>query len=1059
MNYKMMNNLLGWLTFLIALLVYSLTLEPSVSLWDCGEFISAADKLQVVHPPGAPFFLLVGRLFAMFASSPENVAIAVNMLSATASAFTVMFTFWITTHFAKKMVKNTQNKANAIAVFSSGIVAALALTFSDSFWFSAVEAEVYALSSFFTALTFWAALKWEESDKEDANKWLILIAYLIGLAIGTHLLNILVIPAVVFIYYFKNYQQVTRKGIIRSFFIGLMILLFVQKGIIPGIPKLMAMADMFFVNTLGMGFNKGVIFVLVFLIAGTTYGIYYFSKIKPRYFFHLGFLCFAYILLGYSSYTMVVVRSMDNPAIDMNNPEEPFNLLSYINREQYGDRPLLYGPYFNAGPVDENGDGYADVKEVSDVVRKDEDRYTVIGSRQEMIFDSKYSTLFPRMGDKDKASSEQGYRSWGGMDEISNDIFEVQNQMQRTQDPEQREELAEKLRTLKAVKPTMLNNLMFFINYQINHMYIRYFMWNFVGRQNDQQGHDWNKTIDGNWISGIKFIDAIFFGPQSDLPNYMENNKGRNKFYFIPLLLGILGIYYHYKKGKNDAIITGILFVFTGLLIVVYLNQPPYEPRERDYSLVGSFQTFCIWIGLGVLFIWDKLKNKMSGISAAALSLIIALSAPVLMGTQGWDDHDRSERYLAIDFAKNYLNSCPPNAVLFTNGDNDTYPLWYAQNVEGFRTDVRIINQSLLPTDWYSQVLLEKVYKSDTLPLSFTKEQLKIGNNDNFQFKDNKKAVPENLANFVKGLLNSNTKTFGTKRFRVLVDRDAVIKSNVVRAKDSLKIENYMFLNFTKNNMNKGDLILLDLIANNALTGWKRPICFSSTSGDEGFAGLEKYLVRKGLIYQLVPIKTEEAQKNYISMDKETTYDLLMNKYDYSGINKKKNFYLDDKATIVPATLQNMFVVLAGEYLTEADIIKQTDSMLTIPENKAKVEELNKKAIAILDKCLKVLPFDVLVTQSEIKFSMGVLYHDAGDAKKSEAMFNDVFEDCSQEIAYFVKFNGRKGIYLLKQKTKDAKDTIDRIIQYGKDWNYSSVQKWEKIEKDLSQPVMNFLQS
>ncbi|MEZ4805085.1 MAG: DUF2723 domain-containing protein [Bacteroidia bacterium] len=880
MSYKMINNLLGWLMFLVAIVVYTMTLEPSVSLWDCGEFISASDKLQVVHPPGAPFFLLTGRLFAMFASEPAGVSVAVNFMSALCSALTVLFTFWITTHFAKKIVKDTTQAGGKIAIFASGVIAALALTFSDSFWFSAVEAEVYAMSSFFTALTFWAALRWEESDSKYADKWLVLIAYLIGLAIGTHLLNLLVIPAVVFIYYFKNYNY-TQKGLAYSFLIGLAILFFVQKGIIPGVPSLMAKMDLFMVNDMGMPFHSGSILALLIFIGATAYGIYYFAKVKVNHMANLAFVCLAYILLGYSSYAMVVVRTLDNPAIDMNNPEEPFNLLSYINREQYGDRPLLKGPYFNAPPADENGDNYPDIKQGRDLYRQDSNMYTQIGVKQEYIYDKSYSTIFPRMGDKDKESSPQGYRSWGNMTDVSEQLEVAEQRLQNETDQDRKREIQAEIEGIKRIKPKMSNNLAFFFRYQFGHMYLRYFMWNFVGRQNDEQGHDFNSNVHGNWISGISFLDAMRLGPQSGLPDYLENNQARNKFYFLPLIFGILGLILHFKKGRNDAIVTASLFLFTGILIIVFLNQPPYEPRERDYSLVGSFQTFCIWIGLGVLYLWNWLKGKMAGVTAAVLAGIIALSAPVLMASEGWDDHDRSERYLGIDFAKNYLMSCPPNAILFTNGDNDTYPLWYAQNVEGIRTDIRIINQSLLPTDWYSQVLLTKVYKSEPLPLTLTKDQLAAGNNDYFQYQPNKDFAPKDLRTVIKQLLSGTSPYYSNRKFRVPVDKEAAIKSGVVSEKDSADIAPFIEIDFPARGLNKGDLVLLDLVATNAETGWKRPICFTTTSGSDGFLNMEPYFERRGLIFQLIPIRSQASRNNVSRLNEEVMYENLMKNYRF----------------------------------------------------------------------------------------------------------------------------------------------------------------------------------
>lgn len=1057
MNYKLINNLLGWLMFLVATVVYTLTLEPSVSLWDCGEFLSAADKLQVVHPPGAPFFLLVGRMFAMMASKASDVAFYVNFSSGLYSALTVLFTFWITTHFAKKMVKDDGSVGNRVAIFGSGVVAALALTFMDSFWFSAVEAEVYAMSSFFTALTFWLALRWEESDSPYADRWLVMIAYMIGLAIGTHLLNLLVIPAVVFIYYFKKYTM-TRNGLLKSLGAGLLILFFVQKGVIPGVPKLMSSFDLLFVNSFQLPFNSGALFAVLLLIAGTAYGIYYFHTQKVNRNVNLAFICLAYILLGYSSYAMVVIRSMDNPAIDMNNPEEPFNLLSYINREQYGDRPLLYGPYFNA-PFAYDESGNREIVEGRTLYRKDSTGYTDIGKRLDYKYDKSYSTFFPRMGDKDKSSSEQGYRSWGGMGDITDAIDEYQNRLSQTQDPKQIKEFQAAIQELKLEKPKFSNNLAFLVNYQLGHMYYRYFMWNFVGRQNDQQGHDFNKKIDGNWLSGISFLDAMRLGPQSGLPDHLENNMGRNKYYFIPLILGILGLVFHYKKGKTDAIVTAVLFVFTGILIIIFLNQPPYEPRERDYSLVGSFQTFCIWIGLGVLFIWDKLRAKTGAVAAAAVSTVIALSAPYLMASQGWDDHDRSGRYLGLDFAKNYLESCPPNAILFTNGDNDTYPLWYAQNVEGIRRDIRIINQSLLPTDWYSQVLKHKVYESEALPLTLTENQLAAGINDYFVYQDQQNQVPVDLSTLIKELISSGQQYFTQKRFRIKVDKQAVLAAGVVPMSDSAKIVDEIMINYpgNSNSINKGELVLLDLVATNAATGWKRPICFSSTSGDDGFIGLDPYFERKGLIYQLVPVRSQASRGQVNNMNPDLMYDMLMNKYKYSGMKEKKNFYLDDKAAIVPSTIQGLFVNTAYEYLSRIEQVKATDSSFSNPENKAKVDEYKKKILAMVNKCKTEIPERVLHMKSDVKYNFAVLQHEAGDTKAGEKELSELFEYCLKEVNYYLKF-GNKKTYYMRGQTKDAFDTMDRCISLGNYWGATTLTaKWEKTMKDMRTSVNNFI--
>lgn len=1048
----MINNLIGWLMFAVSLAVYTMTLEPSVSLWDCGEFISASDKLQVVHPPGAPLFLLVGRIFSMFASEPSGVAFAVNMLSAISSALTVLFTFWITTHFAKKIVKPEEGSTtDSIAIFGSGIIAALALTFMDSFWFSAVEAEVYAMSSFFTALTFWAMLKWEESNSVYADKWIVLIAYLIGLAIGTHLLNLLVIPAIVFIYYFKKSKNHSNQGMVISFLVGMVILFFIQKGIIPGVPKLMAIFDRLFVNNLGMSFNSGAMFALFLIISITAFGIYYFSTKDKRPYFNLAFICLAYILLGYSSYAMVVVRSNDNPAIDMNNPEEPNNLVSYINREQYGDRPLLKGPYFNAKPVG--------IIEGATIYRKDSNAYTAIGNKREYEYDPYYNTFFPRMGDMNKDGGEAGYRYWGNMSDVENEINALQQEMQRAQSPEDKSKIQGQIEDLKAQKPKMSNNLAFLFRYQLGHMYFRYFMWNFAGRQNDKQGHSFNHNIEGAWISGIPIVDNMRLGPQDGMPEHMAKNPAKNKYYFLPLILGVLGLILHFKKSKNDAIITMTLFIFTGILIIIFLNQPPFEPRERDYSHVGSFQTFCIWIGLGVLFIWDWLKSKMNATSAAVLASIISLSAPVIMGTQGWDDHDRSDRYLGIDFARNYLESCPKNAILFTNGDNDTYPLWYAQNVEGIRTDIRIINQSLLPTDWYSQVLLTKVYNSEPLPLTLTKDQLAAGVNEYFQLAENPGAKTKDLRTFIKELTIGNKETYDVTNFTVPVNKQAAIREGVVRLEDTALIQSQMVINFPRRGMSKGDLVVLDLVATNAATGWKRPICFTTTSGNDGFLNMEPYFERKGLIFQLTPIRSQVQNRDVQRMDMEGLYINLMTKYKFSGMKEKKNFFLDDKAEIVPSTMQQLFVSLAANYLGKIEELKAKDSTLSLPENKEKANEYRKKAENLLNKCSLEIPETVLLTKGNIKFGMAQVWHEIGNKQQAEKHLKELYDLSQKEVRYFIKFSSHRAKqYIMQQYCNDSYDYMRRCAEYAKQWGFTKLaESMDKEVKELETTVVAFL--
>ncbi|MBC7425207.1 MAG: DUF2723 domain-containing protein [Bacteroidia bacterium] len=1072
MKYKVLNNVTGWVMFIISLTVYMLTLEPSVSLWDCGEFISAAYKLQVVHPPGAPFFLLLGRIFTMFAPDKEHVAFAVNTMSAVVSALTVLFTFWITTHFARKMLVKTGEPdiSNSIMIIGSGAVAALALTFSDSFWFSAVEGEVYAMSSAFTALTFWAMLKWEDSTtgieaegnrnhgikSRYADKWLVIIAYIIGLAIGTHLLNLLVIPAIVFIYYFKKFE-VTRNGLIISFIMGLVVLFFVQTGIIPGVPSLMKSMDIFFVNDLGFGFGSGIIFTLLLIIGGITAGIII-SKKKGMRNLNLAFICFAYIILGYSSYAMVMVRSLDNPPIDMNNPADPINMLSYINREQYGDRPLLYGPYFN---IPQDGENFIQ-KEKGDIYTKDSTTYRITGKKYDYEYAPEYCTYFPRMGDYGKENGAAGYRYWssGNMNDIQNTIDQLQNQLRQTKDPEQRQKIAEEIRENELIKPTMLENISFFFSYQIGHMYIRYFMWNFVGRQNDQQGSSYNRIVDGNWISGIGIIDNARLGPQGKMPDSMKNNLGKNKFYFLPLILGLLGLYFHYKRGKKDAIVTLILFIFTGILINVFLNQPPFEPRERDYSLVGSFQTFCIWVGLGVLFIADQLRKKMNLKTAGIIATVVSiLAAPVLMAKDGWDDHDRSGRRLGIDFAIDYLESCAPNAILFTNGDNDTYPLWFAQNVEGIRPDIRIINYNLLPTDWYSQVLKDKVYDSEPLPLTLTKADLAAGKNEYMQV-DNTGMDPNKfytLRSVLKDMLDKGNGLIKTLNFKINItpeDKKKIIANGVVPITDTALIVNEINFKLQGGRLSKGELVLLDLIATNAERGWERPIYFTTTSGSESFANLEAYFQLEGLTYRFVPIKTEGASRGNVPRTADDIlYKNLMEKFRFSNIKDKKNFYLDDKATLVPNVLQNLFTQMAMDYANKYekakfDIANDSTILRSSPAEAQQLKSTLEKdmemyktrGVALLKRSHEMLPENIVLTRGDTKLGMAQVYQSFGMLAEAEKELRDLMVTEKQNLVYFSQFIGSSKFTVYhKSLTQQSLQYLNGIVESARKWNMTKL--------------------
>ncbi len=972
-KYKLWNNILGWVSFAIAMIVYTLTVEPSVPLWDCGEFISASYSLQVVHPPGAPLFLLLGRLFSMFAmGNLANVALAVNMLSVVASALTVGFTFWIITHFALKSLNINVEKpevslSQAVGIFGSGIVGALALTFMDTFWFSAVEAEVYASSSLFTALSFWGILKWESNkSKPTADRWLVFIAYTIGLSIGLHLLNLLVIPAVV-LYYFFNRYKVNNINIIKALAVGAGSLVFINWGVIPGLPKIAASIDKMFVNGMGLPFNSGVLFTVALVIAVMAFAVRYSIK-KQKPLLNLAFLCLTYILIGYSSYSMVVIRSLAEPPIDMNDPEDAYSLLSYIQREQYGDRPLFKGPYYNSRPIN--------YKDGRDHYRKGAEKYEFTGTAIKYEWREQDQTILPRMGDL--TDKNKGYKYW--YNERTNSDGQV-------------------------VTPDFKQNINFMMDYQLGWMYWRYFFWNFGGRQSDNQNVDKN-VFDGNWLSGLNFIDNGRLGPQDDLPESMTTNKARNKYYLIPFLLGLIGIFFQFARNKYDATTVTVLFIFTGIFIVIYLNQPPLEPRERDYTNVGSYQTFCIWIGLAVLAIAEFFKKFMGQMPAAALGIVLCLPAPYLMGSQNWDDHDRSDRYLGISFARNYLNSCDKNAILFTNGDNDTYPLWYAQNVEGIRTDVRIINLSLLSTEYYAQALTRKYYASEPLPMSIIpEEKLQDGQRDIVSYFDKNRFFAQDRYHSLKKVLSfvtsdedqhkasSNYSKAGelenylpARNVYIEVDKEAVMASGTVSEKDTGRIVDY--IQFTLGNrLMKGSIVMLDIIATNAANGWERPIYFTTTTGDDTYANLESYFRHEGLTYRLVPIKSNwNAERGLI--DNDLLYKRLMEDFVWGNM-EKGTMFLDHKATLVPRNLRVLFAQVAQRYVSEGD---------------------NEKAKALLLKSLEVIPESILPMDTYIKAYYIEMLNTTGETEKAKELLASNVKRIKEESQYFLKMQRHKDV-------------------------------------------------
>lgn len=861
MNYKKINNLLGWVVGIIATLTYILTLEKTTSWWDTGEFIASAYKLQIVHQPGAPLFLMIQNLFSNLAMGDNSrIAYWMNVGSAVCSGLTITFLFWTITALAKKAYVSLSSKeeiseGNLIKIMGAGVVGALAYTFSDTFWFSAVESEVYAMSSLCTAVVFWAILKWEaKADEPGADRWLILIAYVMGLSIGVHLLNLLVIPAIALVIYFRRTSKVTGGGIAKALIIGVIVLAVVLWGVIQYLIKFAAFSDLFFVNSLGMGFGTGATFFSLLVAGLLLFGIWYsWKNVKPI--LNISLLSLAFVIFGYSSFTMILVRAKANPTLNNSDPDNVFTFLSYLNREQYGDEPLLKGRYFDAKPTD--------VFETGNIYRKDGNKYVV--AKKKFDYTWSHSTLFPRIySDK----HESYYREFLnlGPDEV----------------------------------PTMVDNLKFFFGYQIGLMYSRYFMWNFVGRQNDQQGQ--GSFTEGNWISGIKPIDNVRLGGQYALPTSELENAGRNTYFFLPLILGILGAMWQFKKQQRDASVVTLLFFFTGLAIVLYLNQTPLQPRERDYAYAGSFYAFCIWVGMGVIWIADLLSKKVNAKNAAIGATAVSLLAgPVLLASQNWDDHDRSEKFLARDMAKNYLESCAPNAILFSYGDNDTYPLWYVQEVEGFRTDVRVVNLSLLSADWYMKQMMHKVNDADALPLNIDPEKIKDGVRDVIYFSDMNIPGYVDVEDLLQIMLSDDQQykvqlqsgdwanILPTKKMQLKVDKQAVIANKVVPKEWEDAIVDTMQWNYSGGIVSRADLSIMALLANN---GWKRPIYFTSTTPEENMIGLEKFLVSEGFAMRLMPVAlAAEGEVTGPITDVEGTYNNIINKFTWGNIANSN--YLD----------------------------------------------------------------------------------------------------------------------------------------------------------------------
>ena len=1052
-RYKTVNNLVGWITFAIAAFVYCSTIEPSASYWDCPEFITTGYKLEIGHPPGAPFFMLTANLFSQFAQDPSHVAMMVNVMSALMSAACILFLFWSITHLARKLiVRDGENPTTAqlIEVIGAGVVGALAYTFSDTFWFSAVEGEVYAYSSMFTAVVFWLILKWEErADQPHSDRWLVLISFLTGLSIGVHLLNLLCIPAIVLVYCYKHRPDLNAKGSLLALLVSFVIVGVVLYGVVPGIVKVGGWFELLFVNTLGFSFNTGLIVYIILLVACVLWAIWESQKGTNRRnivissVLSVGFLgipfygsgassvilgvivlaalfvvlrkrnkkngflvsarvvnttllCFLMLMIGYSTYAVIVIRSTANPPMDQNSPEDIFTLGSYLNREQYGSRPLFYGNAYTSQPEFESGgDGMLywkrnEGKAIYNRKEKDhegeKDSYVVVGHDNEYVYAQ--NMLFPRMYSADHRNA---YESWMGG---------VEGREVPYNDPTGR---------VTSVKmPTQWENLKFFVSYQLNFMYWRYFMWNFAGRQNDLQGS--GEPEHGNWITGISFIDNWMLGDQSKLPQELKENKGHNVFYCLPLLLGLIGLFWQAWRGQcgiRQFWVVFFLFFMTGLAIVLYLNQTPQQPRERDYAYAGSFYAYAIWCGLGVLALYDMLKNKLktNDVALASVLGVACLLVPIQMASQTWDDHDRSGRYTCRDFGHNYLMTLQDkgNPIIFTNGDNDTFPLWYNQETEGFRTDARVCNLSYLQTDWYIDQMKRPAYDSPSVPITWPRLDFCSGTNDYIQVDPSLKQQVQNFykehpaearAQFgdqpfeVKNIMkywvrtkNSDMHVIPTDTLYLTIDKEAVKKSGMMMACDT--IPDRMVISLAgKRALYKNDLMMLEMLAQ---CNWTRPLYVATTVGGDNYMNLGDNFVQEGLAYRITPFTTNKpGAKNF---DTEKTYNNVMNRFKFGGLDKK-GLYIDETIMRMCYTHRNLFAQLA---------------LALIREGK------NDKALKVLRKAEKSIP-EYNVPNSFVSGSADLARAYALIGCKADAarILRQIWNNAKQYADYYVSQEGSR---------------------------------------------------
>ncbi len=1062
-QYKTVNNLVGWITFLIAATVYCMTIEPTASFWDCPEFITTAYKLEVGHPPGAPFFMLTANLFTQFVSDPALVAKMVNYMSALMSGACILFLFWSITHLVRKLVITDETnitRGQLITVMGSGLVGALAYTFSDTFWFSAVEGEVYAYSSMFTAIVFWLILKWEDvADQPHSDRWIILIAYLTGLSIGVHLLNLLCLPAIVLVYYYKKVPGANAKGSLLALAGSMVLVAPVLYGIVPGVVKVGGWFELLFVNSLGMPFNTGVIVYVALLAAAIIWGIYESYNEKSRTRMNLSFLltiamlgipfyghgasaviigilvlgvlaaylfatklnekirmpartmntallCTMMIMVGYSSYALIVIRSVANTPMDQNSPEDIFTLGEYLGREQYGTRPLFYGPAYSSKVALDVEDGYCVPRQKSTdtkYVRKEKtspdekDSYVELPGRVE--YEYAQNMLFPRMY---SSAHTAYYKSW--QDITGYDVpYDQCGEM------------------LMVNMPTQWDNIKFFFSYQLNFMYWRYFMWNFAGRQNDIQSS--GEIEHGNWITGIPFIDNLLYGDQNMLPQELKDNKGHNVFYCLPLILGIIGLFWQAwrgQKGIQQFWVVFFLFFMTGIAIVLYLNQTPGQPRERDYAYAGSFYAFAIWIGMGVAGIVHLLRNYMKEVPAAALTSAVCLLVPIQMASQTWDDHDRSGRYVARDFGQNYLMSLQEsgNPIIYTNGDNDTFPLWYNQETEGFRTDARTCNLSYLQTDWYIDQMKRPAYDSPALPITWDRTEYMEGQNEYVPIRpDFKKQIdkaykaaeeevlngknPEALNNIraqfgdnpyeLKNILKYWVRTkdgqavIPTDSIVVKIDKEAVRRSGMMIPEalgDSIPDYMHISLKDEKGNpkraLYKSELMMLEMLAN---ANWERPIYMAITVGTDNQLNMREHFIQEGLTYRFTPFDTEALGA---TIDSEKMYDNLMNKFKFGGIDKP-GIYIDENTMRMCYTHRRIFAQLITQLMKEGK---------------------KDKALAALEYAEKMIPaFNVPYDVQNGALEMAEAYYQLGNNTKADQIIDELANKSVEYLTWYLSLD------------------------------------------------------